>query len=111
MGTTTNSGIPAIKTRIGTRGWRARRRTSRVLGNLVVAGLALSVPVGATMLASKVRTGSALTGFDAMAKALGLRPRKRTGPLVALAGAGILAAGLLVVVGLGMRPVLVRMPG
>ena len=76
---------------------------------MLLAGLALSVPAGATMLASKFRTGSALTGFRAIGVALGVRPsRRHVGRKAALLGGGMLAAGLLVMLGLGMRPVLVR---
>jgi hypothetical protein len=96
---TTSTGIPPIKETIGTRGWRARRSGTRFVGRTIASTLAMTVACGATMLiSSKLRSGSPWAGLNAMATAIGLGPRrarKTFDGMTTLAGAGVLAAGLL----------------
>jgi hypothetical protein len=97
---TNGHGLPPIKETIGTQGWRARRAVGRSFSS----ALALSAACGATMIvASHLRTGSPWFGLNAMATVAGLGPRKakkRFDMSATLVGAGLLAAGMLVLAGL-----------
>ena len=93
-------GLAPIKETFGGRGARARRLVGRSLGS----ALAMSVACGATMMvASRLRSGSPWAGLNAMATAVGLGPKKakkRFDMTATIAGAGVLAVGLLVYEGL-----------
>lgn len=96
----TANGIPPIKTTIGTRAWRARRGTTQFVGSTLGSALALSVACGAgVLLASQLRSGSPWTGLNVIASAAGKSPRrsKRYDATRTLLGAGLLAAGLVVI--------------
>lgn len=98
-----SDGLPPIKTTIGTRGWRARRQTTRFVGSSVSSALVLSVACGAgLLLASQLRSGSPWTGLNVLASAAGRGARrpKRFDTAKTLTGAGLLAAGLLLVASL-----------
>ncbi|MDB4934402.1 MAG: hypothetical protein JWP87_1374 [Labilithrix sp.] len=93
-------GLPPIKETIGRRSWFGRRRSAPgFIGRTIGSTLAMTVACGATMLvASQLRSGSPWGGLNAMATAVGLGPRrarKRFDRSATLAGAGVLAAGLL----------------
>lgn len=95
-----SNGLPPIKTTIGTRGWRARRHTTRFMGSSLGSALVLSVACGAgLLLASQLRSGSPWTGLNVLASAAGKGARrpKRFDATRTLTGVGLLAAGLFVV--------------
>ena len=97
---TNGHGVPPIKETIGTQGWRARRAVGRSFSS----ALMLSAACGAALLvASRVRTGSPWLGLNSLATVSGLGPRKtrkRFDMSATIAGAGVLAAGILVLAGL-----------
>jgi hypothetical protein len=95
----TSGGIPPIKETIGTPGWRARRSGMRLFGRTIGSTLAMTAACGATMLiASQLRSRTPWAGFNAMATAVGLGPRrarKHFDGTTTVAGLGVLAAGFL----------------
>ena len=92
-------GIPPIKTTIGTRGWRARRATSRYVGQTMSSALTMSAgSTIATLLVSQLRARSPWAGLNALARLFGLgrtRARGRFESSTTLAGVAVLAGGFL----------------